>query len=295
MNTLEHNNDISSVLSILIPVFNEEMLLPRAIESAKRLGVSVFILDSGSTDDTVKIAKLSGCVVHQGLWGSFSEKLNWGLNELPFQTPWVMRLDADEYLTEELIQELLAGALGQFAEQTNGVWVKRRIHFLGRWVRYGGMNSQPHVRIVRVGKAQYEQRLTDEHILAEGEFGMLRGAIVDDPARGLVSWLGKHVAYAETECFAAYHLPKRSTWRSLHGSAKYRRFIKEEIYANTPLFIRPVVFWVYRYFFLLGFLDGIRGLIYHFLHAFWYRFVIDALIFEARLTKGASVKKKHVI
>lgn len=282
-------------LSILIPVLNEELLLPRALKSAKRLGVPIFVLDSGSTDLTINIAKSNGCIVYKGQWGSFSEKLNWGLTELPFQTTWVMRLDADEYLTEELIKEITSGALKKINSSTNGVWIDRQIFFLGKRIKYGGMGSQPHVRIMRLGKTKYEQRLTDEHVLADGAFERFKGAIIDDPARGLAAWLRKHVAYAETECFAAYRLEKKSTWRSLHGSAKYRRFIKEIIYEYSPLFIRPILFWIYRYFFLLGFLDGYQGAIFHFLHAFWYRFVIDALIIEAKLTEGEFVKKKNII
>lgn len=289
-------NKLNGKLSVIIPVLNEEVLLPRALESIKRIGVQVFILDSGSTDRTVEIAESYGCIVHQGEWGSFSEKLNWGLSQLKIKTEWVMRLDADEYLTDELVHELKSGALEQMSSATNGIWVGRRIFFLGSRIKYGGMGAQPHVRITRVGKASYEQRLTDEHIVLNGGvFGKLQADIIDDPDRGLTSWLKKHIAYAETECFSDYHLKKKSTWKSLHGSAKYRRFIKENIYAYTPLFIRPFVFWFYRYFLLLGFLDGFRGLIYHFLHAFWYRFIIDALIFEAKLTQGKSVKKKHII
>lgn len=292
---IEKLNNLGQILSVLIPVLNEELLLPRAIASAQRLGVSVYILDSGSTDRTVEIARAAGCIVHQGIWGSFSEKINWGLNELPFNTKWVMRLDADEYFTEELAQQLLDGALNHQDEGVDGVWIGRQIYFLGGRIRFGGMGSQPHMRIVRVGKAKYEQRLTDEHVLVEGGVNALRGAVIDDPARGLGFWLRKHVAYAETECFAAYNLKPSSSWKTLQGSAKYRRFLKEEIYAKSPLFVRPFGFWLYRYLFLGGFLDGYRGLIFHFLHAFWYRFAIDALIYEARLTKGVSVKKKHVI
>lgn len=286
-------NCIGETLSVLIPTLNEEILLPRAIESARRLGVQIFVLDSHSTDMTVKVAESYGCKVFQGRWGSFSEKLNWGISELPITTPWVMRLDADEYFTEELFQELKSGVLSRIEDGTDGLWVGRRIYFLGKWIKYGGMNSQPHARIMRLGKARYEPKLTDEHVLVDGKFGTLKGAVVDDPARGLIAWLRKHLFYAECESFAAYRVMKQSTWRSLEGSAQYRRFLKEEIYSRAPLFIRPIAFWVYRYFFLLGFLDGIRGLIYHFLHAFWYRFVIDALIFEAKITKGASVKKEH--
>ncbi|VAW70383.1 hypothetical protein MNBD_GAMMA10-3120 [hydrothermal vent metagenome] len=282
-------------LSILIPVFNEELLLPRAIESAKRTGAKIYVLDSGSSDRTVEIAESYGCIVHKGQWKSFSEKLNWGLSEIEFNTPWVMRLDADEYITDNLLQEILSGALERIKQNVNGIWVGRRIHFLGKQIKYGGVGSQLHVRITRVGKARYEQRLTDEYVLADGEFGRIKGDVVDDPARGLTSWLQKHIAYAETECFSSYNIGNTSTWRSLRGGARYRRFIKENIYAYIPLFIRPFFFWVYRYFILLGFLDGRRGFIYHFLHGFWYRFVIDALIYEAKLTDGRSVKKEHII
>lgn len=291
-NNLEYK--LADNFSILIPTFNEEMLLPRALESAKRLGVKIFVLDSFSTDDTVNIAKSAGCSVHQGQWGSFSEKMNWGLKELPFDTTWVMRLDADEYFTEELIQELESGVLKKVDEEVGALWIGRRIFFLGKWIKHGGMNSQPHARIMRVGKAKYEPRLIDEHVQVEGKFAELKGAVVDDPARGLLAWMRKHLLYAETECYAEFNIAKQVTWTQLHGSAKYRRFLKEAIYLRMPLFVRPFGFWAYKYIFLLGFLDGIHGLIYHFLHAFWYRFVIDALIFEGRLTKGASVKQKHV-
>ncbi len=285
----------NKTISVFIPVLNEELLLPRALESVKRIGAQVFILDSGSTDRTLEIAESYGCIVYQGQWGSFSEKLNWGLKELPIETEWIMRLDADEYFTDEFVEQINSGVLERMKSDTAGIWIGRRIYFWGEWIKYGGMGAQPNVRITRVGKAYYEVRLTDEYVLAEGEFEKLRADIIDDPARGLSSWLNKHIGYAETECFSAYYSEKKSTWKSLQGTPRYRRFIKENIYQYIPLFIRPFVFWFYRYFILLGFLDGMRGLVYHFLHAFWYRFIIDALIFEAKLTGGSSVKKKHIM
>ena len=285
----------SNLLSVIIPVLNEELLLPRAINSAKRLGVEIFILDSGSTDNTVKLSETAGCIVHQGLWGSFSEKLNWGLTELPILTPWVIRLDADEYLTETLINEINSGILESVGNHIDGFWIDRHIFFMGKRIRFGGQGAQPNVRIMRVGHTKYEQRLTDEHVLAKGQFSKLRGAIVDDPDRGLAAWLRKHVAYAETESFSAYRLKKESTWRNLHGSAKFRRFLKEKIYNSLPKFLRPTIFFIYRYIFLFGFLDGYRGAIFHFLHAFWYRFIIDALILESEITNGKFVKKTNVM
>lgn len=285
--------DLGNLLSIMIPVFNEELLLPRAMENIKKLGVPVFVLDSYSSDRTLEIAESYGCRVYQGQWDSFSDKLNWGLAKLPFTTPWVMRVDADEYLTEELIAELKSGALLRLPDDMDGVWVRRRFYFLGRWIKHGGMYPQAHMRIIRLGKAHYEHRRTDEHVILQGTSGFLHGDIAEDPSRGLLAWLRRHLIHAESDCFGTYHqIAAHSTWRALEGDAKYRRFLKEEIYSRVPLFVRPFGYWIYRYFLRLGFLDGVQGLIYHFLHAFWYRFVIDALLAEAKLTGGASVKKE---
>lgn len=290
----EKDAAVGSLLTILIPVLNEEVLLPRALESVKHLGVPIFILDSGSTDRTVEIAESYGCQVFQGQWGSFSAKLNWGFGNLPFATPWVMRLDADEYFTEELISELKC-RLAAVESDVDGLWVGRRIIFLGRWIRHGGRYPEEHLRILRVGRGLYEDRLLDEHVHVAGRTIRLVCDIVDEPSKGLVAWSRKHISYAETECFIHFRTIRQRTWTNLDRSARWKRFAKEEVYARMPLFVRPFAFWFYRYILRLGFLDGIPGLVFHFLHAFWYRFLVDALLFEAKMTKGGSVKKEHVI
>lgn len=290
----EIDRSVGNLLSILIPVFNEERLLPRVLDSVMGLKVSIFILDSGSTDRTVDIAKAHGCQVFHGRWDSFSAKLNWGLANLPFVTPWVMRVDADEYLTEQLVNELRS-RLATVGHGVDGLWVGRRIKFLGRWLRHGGMYPTEHLRILRVGRGRYEDRLLDEHVLISGKTIRLAGDIVEDPSKGLVAWSRKQISYAETECFMHFNTSRRRTWTDLEGTARRRRFLKEEVYAHSPLFVRPFGYWFYRYVLRLGFLDGLPGLIFHFLHAFWYRFLIDALLFEARQTGGDSVKKEHHI
>ena len=279
----------------MIPVLNEERLLPRAIASAQKLGVDVFVLDSGSTDRSAEIAKSLGCHVHVGLWSSFGEKINWGLNNLPFKTTWVMRLDADEYLTEKFIEQI-GHTLQSMDNSVDGLIINRRVIFLGRWLRFGGMHPLEHLRISRVGRATYENRLMDEHVYVPGVSLKVPLDICDEESRGLVNWSRKHVSYAETECYIHHNaLANAKTWKTLSGSPRWRRFLKEELYVRTPLFVRPFVFFCYRYILQLGFLDGRAGFIYHTLNAFWYRFLIDALIFEAKLTNGESVKKSHVI
>lgn len=282
-------------LSIMIPVFNEERLLPRILASAARLNVDVYILDSGSTDRSVEIAKSFGCHVIQDQWGSFSEKINWGLSNLPFKTTWVMRLDADEYLGDEFVEQI-GRTLTTMPNDIDGIYVGRRIIFLGKWLRYGAMYPLEHLRITRVGRACYENRLMDEHVHVPGKTIKIPTDIIEEDTKGLVNWSRKQIGYAETECFV-YHnsLSETKTWNTLNGSARWRRFLKEELYARSPLFLRPFAFLFYRYFILFGFLDGVPGFIFHFLHAFWYRLLIDALIFESKVTHGESVKKSHVI
>ena len=282
-------------LSILIPILNEELLLPRVLASASRLGVEIFILDSGSTDRSIEIARSFGCQIHTGKWGSFGEKINWGLTHLPLKTTWVMRLDADEYLTDEFVNRI-GPTLMSMDENVDGVMVGRRIKFLGRWLKHGGMYPSAHLRITRAGRAYYENRLMDEHVHVPGLIYRFSADIVEEESKGLISWSSKHLKYAETECFIHHNaLSGEKTWRSLEGAARIRRFLREEIYDRFPLFIRPAGFWFYRYFIRLGFLDGVPGFIFHLLHAFWFRFLVDALIFEAKITKGSSVKKSHVI
>jgi glycosyltransferase involved in cell wall biosynthesis len=281
-------------LSIIIPILNEQVVLPRALASIKRLGVDVYILDSGSTDRSLEIAKEFGCHVTVGEWGSFSEKLNFGLNQLPIKTEWIMRLDADEYLTEEFITNI-GPLLDSVSSDVEGIIVRRRLVFLNRWIRYGGMYPLEHMRITRKGRAIYEARILDEHVRVPGEFVRMIGDIVDEDQKGLANWLGKHVRYAESQCYMDWSLSSQSdkSWKNLEGGLKWRRFLKEEIYAKSPKFIRPFGFWFYRYILLLGFLDGKPGFIWHVLHAFWYRFAIDSLIYEAHITEGESVKKSH--
>lgn len=284
------------LLSIIIPVFNEELLLPRVLSNISALGAHVFILDSHSTDRSIEIATSFGCYVHSGQWKSFSDKLNWGLNNLPIETEWVMRLDADEYLTGEFI-EGIENILRSAQPNVDGMIVRRRFIFLNRWLKHGGMYPLEHMRITRKGKAKYENRLLDEHVTVPGVAIRISGDVIDEDQKGLVNWLGKHVRYAESQCLMDWRQSSSTskTWMTLDGGLKWRRFLKEEIYSKSPFFFRPFCYWFYRYILLLGFLDGKPGFIWHFLHAFWYRFSIDALIYEAEITNGKSIKKNHTI
>ncbi len=273
-------------LTIVIPTLNEEIVLPRAIESCKRLGVEIFILDSASTDRTSEIAKNLGCKVVTGNWSSFSEKMNYALTQLPIHTEWIMRLDADEYLTEDFVVNIHQ-VLNSVSQGVDALIVRRRVIFLNKWLKYGAMYPLEHARITRKGKGHYESRLLDEHVIVPGEQKRLLLDIVDNDQKGIAHWLVKHVQYAKIQYLMEQKnvSETKNSWKSLNGGLKWRRFIKEEIYSRAPMFFRPFAFWFYRYILLFGFLDGKAGFIWHFLHAFWYRFSVDALIYEGEIKR----------
>lgn len=270
-------------LSICIPTFNEEINLPQCLGSVKKLGAKVFVIDSNSTDKTIEIARAAGCEVIQGEWRTFSDKMNWAIKELPITTPWTMRIDADEWMTDELIDEIRnklpasRAAIGAYS-------VNRRIYFLKRWIRHGGIYPLWGVRVWRTGSANFEVRELDEHMEVKGAIESFKHDIVDETQRGLSHWTQKHNTYTDLEVREMLRTRRDGDLSvSLIAQAARKRWLKTNLYYRLPKFARPTLFWVYRYIFRLGFLDGVPGLIYHTLHGFWFRFLIDAKIFECEI------------
>lgn len=279
---------MKDILSVYIPTFNEEINLPQCLESVCKLGASVFLVDSNSTDRTVEIARAAGCQVFTGNWRTFSDKMNWAISELPIQTPWTLRIDADEWLTEELISELKA-RLHNTSDEVGAFSVNRRVYFLKRWIRFGGMYPLWGIRVWRSGRAKCEIRELDEHMDVVGRIEKLEYDIVDEGQRGLTHWVQKHNHYADLEVrefLRAHGQGDAST--TLTDQAAKKRWLKANFYYRLPKFVRALLFWMYRYLIKFGFLDGIPGLIYHTLHGFWYRFLIDSKLYEEE-----NRKKSH--
>jgi glycosyltransferase involved in cell wall biosynthesis len=286
-------NSGNRLLSVVILTRDEEMHLRALVESFAPLNSEIFIVDSGSTDKTRELARELGCRVYEHPWETYAVQFNWALDNLPFRTPWVMRMDADEWLTPELAAEIMA-ALPSAAPETVAFMVKRRVYFWGRWIRHGGYYPIWLLRIWRTGCARSEERWMDEHMVltVAGSIVRLRHDLVDENRKGLGFWTDKHNRYADREvkdilAASAYQDDARPA-----GQMGFRRWAKEKVYARMPLFLRPFLYWSYRYFILLGFLDGRPGLIFHFLQGFWYRLLIDAKLYEKRLNREESTIDK---
>ncbi len=279
---------MSEFLSILILTRNEEIHISRCLESAFRLTKLVYVLDSNSIDKTPEIAVNLGAILISGEFNSFSDKLNWGLENIEFKTPWVMRLDADEVLSEGLIAQV-PELLRTLDLDVVGIYVKRQLWFMGRWMRFGGMYPTYSMRLWRPDAVFCESRDLDEQIiLRRGRHVILQVDIMDIPLTDLTSWINKHNNYATLEAHSVLRAQQSNAnegyFMSLFGTLPQRvRWIKTHIFYRLPLFVRPALYFIYRYFLRFGFLDGRVGFIFHFMHGFWYRFLIDAKINEARL------------
>nr|WP_242030598.1 MULTISPECIES: glycosyltransferase family 2 protein [unclassified Coleofasciculus] len=279
------------LLSVIILTKDEEANLPKCLASLQNLGAEVFVVDAGSSDRTVEIARESGCQVFEHPFENHAAQINWAIENLPIKTPWIMRLDADERLTPELVEELKQ-ILPYTEEKITGYQVKRRVFFMGRWIRHGGYYPTWLLRIWRTDFGVCEQRWMDEHIvLKQGKIAKFKDDIIDENKKGLSFWIDKHNRYADREVKDMVSLVAEKEddllKSSQYSQAIGRRWIKKNLYTRSPLFLRAFVYFFMRYIIGLGFLDGVEGLIFHFLQGFWYRFLVDAKIYEEQKKRSA--------
>ncbi|MGD0497912.1 MAG: glycosyltransferase family 2 protein [Bryobacteraceae bacterium] len=266
-------------IAVVILTKDEATNLPYCLRSLEGLSAEVFVIDCGSTDGTPELARSLGATVLSNPWTNYATQFNWALDNISSSAGWVLRLDADEALTPELRDELnrLAGAPASVA----GGMVRLRIHFLGRWIRHGGMYPTWLLRVWRRGAGRCEDRWMDEHVsLDSGATVKIHADLVHENRKGLTHWIEKHNGYAIRECrdLSSRH----PTSDRLHGQAKAKRRLKEGFYRRFPLFIRAWLYWAYRYLLRAGFLDGAEGFAYHFFQALWYRSLVDAKLLELR-------------
>ncbi|WP_221391861.1 glycosyltransferase family 2 protein [Dyadobacter sp. NIV53] len=280
-------------LSVIILTHNESRHIERCIRSLQQVTDKIFIVDSFSTDNTLSIASRLGATVVQNPWVSYAFQFNYGIQNNPFNTKWVMRMDADEYITSELAQELKQN-LSLTPAEVSGLYIKRRVYFMNQWIRRGGYYPIWLLRIWRQGIGICEELWMDEHIkLSSGTTAQLQNDIVDHNLNNLTWWTQKHNNYAIREVIdllnIKYNFDEKATVQpDFWGSQEQRtRFLKIK-YAGLPLFTRPFLYFIFRYIIKLGFLDGKKGLIWHFLQGFWYRFLVDAKIYEVYQQAGKN-------
>jgi len=274
-------------LVAVVLTYNEKHHLPRCLESIRGVVDEVLVVDSFSSDGTEAIARKLGARTVQHRWVNYATQFNWALTQVESDTDWVLRIDADEVLTTELVSEIKE-CLFELGEDIDGVFVNRRMSFQGRMIRHGGVFPVQVLRLFRLGRGQCENRWMDEHIKVAGSTVAFNGELIDDNLNSLTWWTDKHNHYASREAVdllnLEYGFMSHDSVASLRdgSQAGFKRWLKERVYARLPGGGRAALYFFYRYLFRLGFLDGQPGFAFHFLQGFWYRYLVDAKVAEVR-------------
>ncbi|MEO9570758.1 MAG: glycosyltransferase family 2 protein [Polaribacter sp.] len=283
-------------LTALVLTYNEEMHLKRCLESLKDICEDIVIIDSFSNDETENIAKEFGARFYQNPFVNHAVQLNWGIENGEINTDWVIRVDADEYISDELTSSI-KNELPTLKEDITGVRVKRLMYFFNKPLKKSGMYPIWHLKLWRHGKALCEKRWMDERMkLSDGETTTLEGDLIDNNLNNLTWWTQKHNSYATREAIdildKIYNFTNSDVVNAnLFGTAEERRRWFKKKYLNLPLFVRPIIFWFIRYIIQGGFLEGKRGFIWNALQCGWYRFLVDAKIYEAYIVAGKDKDK----
>jgi len=281
-------------LTVVILAYNEEINIRQSLENVYLWAEHVFVLDSGSQDNTCEISREYGAKVFYRKFDSYAKQRTHAIKNLSITTEWMLFLDADEFLLEELKEEITS--VVSKPSDFDGFYLKRRFYFMGKWIRYGGYYPTWILRLFKHKVASCERDM-NEHIIVEGKVGYLHNDFVDNNKKSVTDWIEKHNKYAT---FEANELIKSFDWpgnkdqlANLFGSqVERKRWLRERIWNRMlPPLIRPFLYYIYRYFFRLGFMDGKVGFIYHTLHGLFYRLLIDIKFIEIKLQRKNKNRK----
>ena len=188
-------------ISAIVLTFNEEIHIRRCLENAFRVSKEVFVIDSFSTDRTVEIAKECGATVLQHKYVNQAQQFQWALDNCPISTEWTLRMDADEYLTDELIDEL-SRKLPTLPDDVTGCILPLRVVFMGKMLKHGLHHQVQILRMWRTGTVYMEQRWMDERcVLKSGRAVNMKNSFVDHNLKGLGEFTIKHNGYSNREAF----------------------------------------------------------------------------------------------
>lgn len=288
-------------LSAVILTFNEELHLERALASISGFTKEIFVIDSFSTDRTVEIARAHGAIVLQNKFINQAKQFQWALDNAPISGEWILRLDADEIIETDLAAEIVQ-KLPVLTPDVVGINLKRKHIFMDRWVKHGGRYPLVMLRIWRKGHGRIENRWMDEHVVIwGGRTVTFEGGFADHNLNDLTFFTDKHNKYATREAieilnqrFNFYPRDHSVTTESTSLQTAAKFFIKEHIYNHIPFTISALMYFVWRYIFQLGFLDGRSGLIYHFLQGYWYRFLVGAKVMELERAISHLTDKQEI-
>lgn len=274
-------------ITAIILTKNEEKNIKKCIESINSFVSRIVVVDSYSSDKTTEIAEGMGADIYYNKWKHYANQFNWALDNVNIDTTWVYRIDADEVVTPELAMEISEKCKKHKNDNVNGFIMKFKIHFLGRFLKYGGVYPIYNLTIFKYGKGRYENRAMGEHVvLSEGRMIELENDCLHYDVKDISTWIEKHNDYSNRELIDyKENLYNQKELAKLYNEAEKIKFIRDNFYYKLPKFLRARFYYWYRYYLKLGFLDGKPGKIYAFLQAYWYRYLVDIKIYEDDIDK----------
>lgn len=279
-------------VTVLLATRNEEANLDRTLATVAPWAGQICVLDSESCDRTVEIAHAHGAEVVSLAYehGRIIPWIfQWGLDHLEIAHGWILILEADQAVPEALRREI-ERVVTDPSERRAGFYLRRRQIFRGKPIRFGGYGGKRLLKLFRKGQGELDPVEQDTRVYVRGEVGSLRTPLEEWNRKEdeILFYLEKHLRYAEA--FAVEEHRRRTEALTFKGQARLfgtpdeRILWQKRIWYRMPLFVRPFLYFFWRYFLLLGFLDGARGSLFHFLQAFWFRLIVDVRLGELRRT-----------
>lgn len=268
-------------ITAIIMTKNESKNIVECLLSIKNLVDRAVVIDCGSTDNTVELAKKHGADIYFHEFEYYAKQFNWGLDNVGIKTKWVIRLDADERFPEKLCEEIKLNMDLHDSDDVNGFTIEALYYFLGRCLKHGSGRKRK-LMVFKYGLGRIEDRKRDAHtILTSGTSIALKEKFLHYDFKDLDNFIAKYNWYAtrEAQDYLAYKMGKAEQ-EVIDKRIRKRRQKKFGIYYKAPKFLRAWLWFIYNYIFRLGFLDGKEGYIFHVMAMFWYRYLVDAKIYE---------------
>lgn len=267
-------------LTAIVLTKNEELNIENCLKSIHGFAKRIVVVDSGSTDRTVEIAQRYGADVYEHPFENYARQFNWGIDNTNIDTLWTLRLDADEYFTPQLCQELEKQLSLHREDSVNGFVLEAWLYFMGRCLKYGGSRKKK-LMVFKTGYGRIEDRKMDEHtVLSEGTAVEIKEKFEHHDFKDLTTYVKKLNWYATREM--------QDYFEGMFPDEKFDSGDKEITtvranktkYYKFPIFVRCWLYFFYEYIIHGNWRNGKEGFIYSFLYHLYYRILVDAKIYE---------------